>query len=168
MNLNEEQLEKTQKIIADDNFVYMGDSFFIMDVVNAIKAGYRLNRLDEETEETKEAKRQGAKFATRDEQRKVTETIDAIILPLLPHLKKDEADAVQTAIAILKEVEVESGVEMAIKESVLDKIRAEIESQREEASNKHSEDEGLTNYYFGLNDGLKDARDILDKYKYRK
>ena len=107
MNLNEEQLEKTQKIIADDNFVYMGDNFFIMDIVNAIKAGYRLNRLDEETEETKEAKRQ----------------------------------------------------------SVLNKIRAEIESQREEASNKHSEDEGLLYYYFGLNDGLKDARDILDKYR---
>lgn len=48
---------------------------------------------------------------------------------------------------------------------VLDKIRAEIESQREKVSKKHSEDEGLTNYYFGLNDGLKDARDIIDKYK---
>ena len=48
---------------------------------------------------------------------------------------------------------------------VLDKIRAEIESQREEASKKHFEDEGLSNYYFGLNDGLKDARDIIDKYK---
>jgi hypothetical protein len=47
---------------------------------------------------------------------------------------------------------------------VLDKIRAEIESQREEASKKHPEDEGLLNYYFGLNDGLKDARDIIDKY----
>ena len=46
-----------------------------------------------------------------------------------------------------------------------DKIRAEIESQREEASKKHFEDEGLSNYYFGLNDGLKDARDIIDKYK---
>lgn len=50
-------------------------------------------------------------------------------------------------------------------EPVLDKIRAEIESQREEVSKKHSENEGLTNYYFGLNDGLKDARDIIDKYK---
>ena len=50
-------------------------------------------------------------------------------------------------------------------EKILDKIRVEIESQREEVSNKHSEDEGLTNYYFGLNDGLKDARDILDKYR---
>lgn len=50
-------------------------------------------------------------------------------------------------------------------EDVLEKIRAEIESQREKVSKKHSEDEGLTNYYFGLNDGLKDARDIIDKYK---
>lgn len=48
------------------------------------------------------------KFATRKEQRKVTETINAIILPLIPHLKKDEADAVQTAITILQEVELES------------------------------------------------------------
>ena len=51
------------------------------------------------------------------------------------------------------------------REELLDKIRAEIESQREEASKKYSEDAGLTNYYFGLNDGLKDARDILDKYR---
>ena len=50
-------------------------------------------------------------------------------------------------------------------QDILDKIRAEIESQREEASKKYSEDAGLTNYYFGLNDGLKDARDILDKYR---
>jgi beta-glucosidase/6-phospho-beta-glucosidase/beta-galactosidase len=49
--------------------------------------------------------------------------------------------------------------------AVLDKIRAEIESQREEASKKHPEDEVSLNYYFGLNDGLKDARDIIDKYK---
>lgn len=49
--------------------------------------------------------------------------------------------------------------------TTLDKIRTEIESQRKEVSKKHSEDEGLSNYYFGLNDGLKDARDIIDKYK---
>ena len=48
---------------------------------------------------------------------------------------------------------------------VLGKIRDEIESQREEVSKKHSEDDGLSNYYFGLNDGLKDARDIIDKYR---
>ena len=50
-------------------------------------------------------------------------------------------------------------------EPILDKIRVEIESQRKEVSNKHYEDYELTNYYFGLNDGLKDARDIIDKYK---
>ncbi len=48
-------------------------------------------------------------------------------------------------------------------EERFNKIRAEIESQRKEASNKHPEDERLLNYYFGLNDGLKDARDIIDK-----
>lgn len=46
----------------------------------------------------------------------------------------------------------------------LDEIRAEIEAQREEASNKHSEDRELQYYYYGLNDGLKDARDVLDEY----
>lgn len=54
----------------------------------------------------------------------------------------------------------------AIRKGVpLEKIRDEIESQREEVSKKHSEDEGLSNFYYGLNDGLKDARDIIDKYR---
>lgn len=48
---------------------------------------------------------------------------------------------------------------------VLDMIRAEIESQRKEVSYKNSEDDKLRFYYYGLNDGLKDARDIIDKYK---
>ena len=48
------------------------------------------------------------KFTTRKEQRQVIETINAIILPLIPHLKEDEAKAVQTAIRILQGVEVES------------------------------------------------------------
>lgn len=48
------------------------------------------------------------KFTTRKEQRKVTETIVAILCPLIPHLKEDEAEAVQTAIAILNDIEVES------------------------------------------------------------
>lgn len=48
---------------------------------------------------------------------------------------------------------------------VLNKIRAEIESQRKEISNKNSENDKLQAYYHGLNDGLKDARDILDKHK---
>ena len=50
-------------------------------------------------------------------------------------------------------------------EDVLNKIRTEIESQRKEASNKHSEDEELQAFYDGLNDGLKDARDIIDKHR---
>ena len=48
-------------------------------------------------------------------------------------------------------------------EPILDKIRAEIEWQRKEASNKHSENDELQAFYNGLNDGLKDARDIIDK-----
>ena len=47
-------------------------------------------------------------FTTRKEQRKVNEVVSAILLPLIPHLKEDEADAVQIAITILQEVEVES------------------------------------------------------------
>lgn len=48
------------------------------------------------------------KFATRKEQRKVNEVVSAILLPLLPHLKEDEANAVQTAIMILQKTEIES------------------------------------------------------------
>jgi len=48
------------------------------------------------------------KFTTRKEQRKVTETINAILCPLIPHLREDEADAVQTALTILQEIEIES------------------------------------------------------------
>lgn len=59
-------------------------------------------------------------------------------------------------------------LKMAIKsleqESVLDKIRADIESQRREVSNKNFENKELQAFYFGLNDGLKDARDIIDEY----
>ena len=55
--------------------------------------------------------------------------------------------------------------EKRLGQNVLDKIRAEIEGNRKEVSNRDSESAELTNYYFGLNDGLKDARDIIDKYK---
>lgn len=48
------------------------------------------------------------KFATRKEQRKVNEVVAAILLPLVSHLKEDEAEAVQTAIAILNDTEVEN------------------------------------------------------------
>jgi hypothetical protein len=48
------------------------------------------------------------KFATRKEQREVNEVVSAILLPLLPHLKEDEANSVQTAIMILQETEIES------------------------------------------------------------
>lgn len=58
----------------------------------------------------------------------------------------------------------EIAVKALMEESLLGKIRTEIEGQRKEVSKKDSEDERLLNYYFGLNDGLKDARDIVDKY----
>ena len=47
----------------------------------------------------------------------------------------------------------------------LDNVRDKIESKREEVCKNHSENDVLLTYYFGLNDGLKDARDILDNYK---
>ena len=42
----ETKLEEAQRLIADDSFKYMGDSLVIIEVVNAIKAGYRLTRGD--------------------------------------------------------------------------------------------------------------------------
>lgn len=80
----------------------------------------------------------------------------------------EEATAYENAVCYVTSCDADV-LDMAIKalnqQAVLDKIRAEIESQREEVSKKDSEDEGLLNYYFGLNDGLKDVRDILDKYR---
>lgn len=68
MGAKEEQLAKTQDIIADDSFIYMGNSFPIMDVVNAIKAGYRLNRSDGETKEVKESDDYITRFITEYKQ----------------------------------------------------------------------------------------------------
>lgn len=48
------------------------------------------------------------KFTTRKEQRKVNEVVAAILLPLLPHLKEDEAEAALTGLTILQNVKVES------------------------------------------------------------
>lgn len=47
------------------------------------------------------------KFNSRKEQRHVIETVSAILLSLIPHLKDDEAEAVRTAIRILQETEVD-------------------------------------------------------------
>lgn len=60
---------------------------------------------------------------------------------------------------------IDKAIQALEQEDVLEKIRAEIESQRKEVSNKNSEDDKLRFYYYGLNDGLKDARDITEKYK---
>ena len=58
-------------------------------------------------------------------------------------------------------------VDGAIQHSIpLDKIRAEIELRREEISNKKFLNDELQVYYDGRNDGLKDARYVVDKYKY--
>jgi hypothetical protein len=51
------------------------------------------------------------KFATRKEKIKVNEVVSTILFPLLSYLKEDEVDAVQTAIAILNDVEIESNEE---------------------------------------------------------
>lgn len=40
-------LEVVQNLIADESFVYRGDSLTIMELVNAIKDGYRLANLAE-------------------------------------------------------------------------------------------------------------------------
>ena len=40
-------LEQTQNIIADDSFQYLGNSLEIIEIVNAIKDGYRLYKPSE-------------------------------------------------------------------------------------------------------------------------
>lgn len=47
------------------------------------------------------------KFQDRKEQRKVTETMNALLLPLLPHLTSDMAIIVKRALYLLGEIEVE-------------------------------------------------------------
>ena len=40
--MSKAKIEEAQRLIADDSFYYAGDSLVIMDIVNAIKAGYRI------------------------------------------------------------------------------------------------------------------------------
>ena len=47
------------------------------------------------------------KFKDRKEQRKVTETMNALLLPLLPHLTSDTAIIVRRALYLLGEIEIE-------------------------------------------------------------
>lgn len=68
--------------------------------------------------------------------------------------------------AVSAEIEIyDIAIKAIEQEPILDKIRAEIESKREEVSNKNSENNELQAFFHGLNDGLKDARDIIEKYK---
>lgn len=48
------------------------------------------------------------KFKDRKEQRQVTETMNSLLLPLLPHLTNDTATIVERALYLLKEIEIES------------------------------------------------------------
>lgn len=48
------------------------------------------------------------KFKDRKEQRKITETMNALLLPLLPHLTSDTAIIVRRALYLLGEIEIES------------------------------------------------------------
>lgn len=47
------------------------------------------------------------KFKDRKEQRKVTETMNALLLPLLPHLNSDTAIIIKRALYLLGEIEIE-------------------------------------------------------------
>lgn len=40
---------------------------------------------------------------TREEYRKMCETMESILLPLIPHLKDDEAEHVENALRLLRE-----------------------------------------------------------------
>lgn len=48
---------------------------------------------------------------------------------------------------------------------ILNDIRTEIEEQMHTEISKHYDEESLMYHSFGLSDGLKDAIDIIDKYK---
>ena len=41
------KLMQVQNVIADDSFIYMGDSLDVLEIVNAIKKGYRLCKVDD-------------------------------------------------------------------------------------------------------------------------
>jgi hypothetical protein len=126
------------------------------------------------------------KFTTRKEQRKVTEVVSAILLPLLPHLKEDEADAVRTAIMILQKTEIEGEDEVdkivsKAKEKAreriklidtLDKIKAEILDEAEYAYADfdkykedilHAESDELPDDDFRY--GLERGVEIINKYR---
>ncbi len=47
------------------------------------------------------------RYQNRKEQRNVTETMNALLLPLLPHLTNDTAITVKRALYLLGEIEVE-------------------------------------------------------------
>lgn len=49
----------------------------------------------------------GEKFKDRKEQRKVTETMNALLLPLLQYLTSDTAIIVRRALLLLGEIEIE-------------------------------------------------------------
>lgn len=48
---------------------------------------------------------------------------------------------------------------------ILNDIRTEIEEEMNTEISKHYDEESLMYHSFGLSDGLKDAIDIIDKYK---
>lgn len=92
------------------------------------------------------------------------ETVRSVFGAYINDLKAYSSKPDRPTFRKLEEVR-DKAIEALEQGDVLEKIRAEVESKREEVSKKHSEDEGMLNYYFGLNDGLKDARDIIDKYR---
>lgn len=47
------------------------------------------------------------KFKDRKEQRKINETMNALLLPLLPHLTSDTAIIVRKALYLLGKIEIE-------------------------------------------------------------
>lgn len=58
----------------------------------------------------------GEKFKDRKEQRKVTETINTLLLSLLPYLSNETAIIVKRALYLLKEIEIEPQAESEDKE----------------------------------------------------
>lgn len=65
------------------------------------------------------------KYQSRKEQRNVTETMNSLLLPLLPYLTSDTAIIVKRALYLLGEIEVEP-VSKETEESILAKILSEV------------------------------------------
>ena len=78
----EEEIKSAQRIIADNGFKYLGNSVLIIDVVNAIKRGYRLfneSKFDNEISRLKDFIMDWRADSTPEEVYRLVEAIEEIV-----------------------------------------------------------------------------------------